>query len=198
MSNNEIVKGKLFLILGPSGSGKGVLIKRLKEIFKDFVFPISCTTREMRPNERNGEVYWFISKDEFKKRMERGDFLEWAIVHKDNYYGTLKSEILNPLKEGVNVIREVDVQGVRSILELLPKENVATIFLTVKSWEELKERITRRHNISLDELAKRKESYENEMEFAKECKYVVNSITGELEKAAQEVKAIIEKETKID
>jgi len=188
------VKGKLFLILGPSGSGKGVLIKGLRKNFKDFVYPISCTTREMRRGEKDGEVYFFISMDEFKKKIEKGDFLEWAVVHKDNLYGTLKSQIITPLKKGKNVLREVDIQGVNSIMKILPKQNIVTIFLTAESWNDLKVRITGRHKISKHELEKRKESFEKEMKFAKDCDYVVKSETGKIPQTIQKVTDIIQNE----
>ncbi len=79
------LKGKLFIISGPSGVGKGTLIQALKREFPQFVFPISHTTREKRPSEKDGEVYHFISVDEFKRGIEQGEFLEWAQVHKKDY-----------------------------------------------------------------------------------------------------------------
>ncbi len=88
-----------------SGSGKGTVIAHLRKVFPDAVFPLSCTTRSPRPGEKDGEVYHFINKEEFQRRIKAGDILEWAIVHHDNYYGTLKQPILDALKAGKIVIR---------------------------------------------------------------------------------------------
>ena len=176
--NKSQEKGHLILVLGPSGSGKGTLFKTLKEKHPDFVFPLSCTTRDMRPGEKEGDVYHFVSKEEFLERRERGEFLEWAIVHGENYYGTLKSAILKPLEEGKTVVREVDVQGLRSIRELIDEESLTSIFLTVDSWETLRDRILSRSPIPDEELERRHQSFLIEMEWAKECDIVVENREG--------------------
>ncbi len=183
--------GKLFLILGPSGSGKGVTIQCLREKFKNAFFPVSCTTRPKRPGEKEGEVYHFLSKAEFEKRLKAGEFLEWAIVHNDNYYGTLKKPILDTLSQGSMVIREVDMQGVQSIRNLLPREQVCAIFITTASWEILRDRIMRRNNEPQDELERRHQSYLKEMEFSKQCDYVVESMEGKLQELCDKVCKII-------
>lgn len=187
----ETYPGKLFLILGPSGSGKGTVLKALRENHPEFVFPISCTTRDPRPGEKNGEVYYFVSKEDFKQRMENDEFLEWAVVHGENYYGTLKEEILKPLREGKTVIREVDVQGLRSIRDLIPKENLCSIFLTVDGWDTLRRRILRRSELPEEELERRRQSFMKEMEWAKECDKVIVSEEGEIEKLIQDTEAAL-------
>lgn len=186
--------GKLFLILGPSGSGKGTVIRYLKEHFPAFVFPASCTTRVPRPGEREGDIYHFVDRSEFERRIADGEFLEWAVVHGDNYYGTLKRSIMDALESGKTVIREVDMQGVVSIRRLLPGRSV-TIFITTESWDELKRRILARHQESDEELAQRHESFLKEMSFADECDYVVENKRDREEDCFQEVVDIIEKET---
>ena len=185
------MEGKLFLILGPSGSGKGTVIAHLRSAFPSAVFPTSCTTRTPRPGEKEGEVYNFIDKDEFKRRIDAGEFLEWAVVHNDNYYGTLKHPILDSLKDGKTVIREVDMQGVQSIVELLPREQVISIFITAHSWENLKERILKRSELPAEELEHRKASFEREMEFSKECDHIVISEEGKIEEANEKVVKLI-------
>lgn len=189
MTHSQI--GKLILILGSSGSGKGTVLAHLRATHKDFVFPISCTTRIPRPGEKNGEVYYFITKEEFKSRIEAGDFLEWAIVHEDNYYGTLKTEILKPLEEGKIVIREVDVQGLRSIRDLLPKEKFASIFLTVSGWETLRNRILKRSILPEEELERRRQSFLTEKEWEKECDVVIVSVEGEIKRMNDDVEFAI-------
>ena len=188
-------EGKLILIIGPSGSGKGVVIRSLKKNYSSYIFPISCTTRLPRPGERDGEVYHFISRDDFLKRIERGDFLEWAIVHHDHYYGTLKEPILDALSGGKILVREVDVQGMNSILKILPKDQVVTIFLTTPSWEILQARILHRHKETEHELIQRKISFEKELEESKKCDYIVHSLEGQIPKMVSEIEKIIQKET---
>ncbi|PJC37064.1 guanylate kinase [Candidatus Peregrinibacteria bacterium CG_4_9_14_0_2_um_filter_53_11] len=188
------MSGKLFLILGPSGSGKGTVISYLRRNLTEAVFPLSCTTREPRPRERDGEVYHFISKGEFRRRIDAGEFLEWAIVHNDNYYGTLKDPIMASLDTGKMVIREVDMQGVESIRELLGPERVIAIFITAPSWETLKERILKRSSIPDAELAHRKASFEKEMAYSPQCDFVVTSLEGEIPKVCREVEEIIRNE----
>jgi len=185
------MKGKLFLILGSSGSGKGVVLSALRERHHEWIFPLSCTTREKRPHEKDGEVYNFISKEEFQRKIKAGEFLEYAVVHQDNYYGTLKAPIMNALSAGKTVVREVDVQGLRSIREIIGKDQLVSIFLTVKSWDILKARILGRSKMSDEELERRHESYLIEKEWEKECDHVIESVTGQQESVIEEVKKII-------
>lgn len=185
--------GKLFLILGPSGSGKGTVISYLRQQFPQAVFPVSATTRTPRPNERDGEVYHFLSREEFQKKIDSGEFLEWAVVHNDNFYGTLASPILEALKEGKIVIREVDMQGVESIVKLLPREQVVSIFITAPSWENLRHRILGRSKIPENELIQREKSFEREMVFSKKCDFVVMSEEGKINEFCKETADIIKK-----
>ena len=182
--------GKLVLILGPSGSGKGTVLRFLKDRHPEFVFPLSCTTRPMRPGEKDGEVYHFISHDEFKERIEKGDFLEYAFIHDMHYYGTLKKSIVDAMNAGSVVIREVDVQGVRSIRELFPEERVVTIFLRA-AWNNLKSRIKKRAPISEQELKERHDSFIKEMAWQDECDYVVDSVEGEISEVCHYVENLI-------
>ncbi len=183
--------GKFILILGPSGSGKGTVLDELRQNHPEFVFPISCTTRAPRPGEKDGEVYHFVTKEEFQRRMAADEFLEWAVVHGENYYGTLKNEIMEPLKAGKTVIREVDVQGLRSIRELIPKENLISIFLTVSGWDTLRHRILKRSVLPEEELERRRQSFMNEMEWEKECDVVIVSVEGEIAKLIADTEAAI-------
>ena len=183
--------GKLFLILGPSGSGKGTVIAHLRKAFPHAVFPVSCTTRSPRPGERDGEVYNFLSRAEFEKKIAAGDFLEYAIVHHDNFYGTLKKPILEALAAGKTVIREVDMQGVLSIRKILPHDQVVSIFITAPSWENLKKRILGRSSLPQEELLQREKSFELEMEFSRQCDFVVMSEEGKIPEYCGEVARII-------
>lgn len=185
-------KGILFLISGPSGVGKGTVIKELKKIFVGFVYPVSYTTREMRPGEKDGEVYHFVSKDVFEKDIESGEILEWARVHGDNYYGTSKKQIMSALKEGKVVVREVDVQGVISIKKVIPRENLVTIFLKAKNKKELMSRIKGRSKLPVDELKRRMQSAEKELRLADEFDYQVWSLENQIPKCVADVVQIFE------
>lgn len=186
------ISGRLILVLGPSGSGKGTVFGALKKHHPNYVFPLSCTTREMRPGEKEGEVYHFVSVEEFQKKEADGEFLETAIVHGKHHYGTLKEAILAPLREGKIVIREVDVQGLRAIREMIPREQLRSIFLTVDSWETLRERILRRSQLSEEELERRRQSFLVEMSWAEECDFVVESREGDIEGMIAQVEVAIE------
>lgn len=188
--------GKLFLIVGPSGSGKGTVIKNLKKQYPGFVYPVSYTTREPRKGEADGEVYHYVSKEEFEKMIKEGDFLEYAVVHSDNYYGTSKKDILSPLENGGVVVREVDIQGFHSIKDLVPKENLVSIFMKVSDLNDLKGRILRRGQISEDELKKRLDSALREINQADHCNYQVENKWGEIDTCVRAVEKIILDEIK--
>ncbi|OIP79843.1 guanylate kinase [Candidatus Peregrinibacteria bacterium CG_4_9_14_0_8_um_filter_44_15] len=192
------MKGKLFLILGSSGSGKGTVLAGLRDRHPEFVFPKSCTTRKPRENKTGEEVYHFVSKDEFKKMIDEGDFLEWAQVHGEHYYGTMKQPIMDALNAGHIVVREVDVQGLRSIREIIPESHIVSIFLTVGSWDELKARILNRSEMSAGELERRHQSFLTEKEWETECDHVLLTKTGECDRMIEFVESIIANEDGIE
>lgn len=192
-NSNNTITGKLILILGPSGTGKGTVINHLKKSFPELVFPASYTTRAMRPNEVEGEVYHFISKPEFEQKIDNDEFLEWAIVHGDNYYGTDKKQILDNLQNGKNVLREVDIQGVHSLQKLIPIEQISTIFITTDSWEKLEKRIKTRANMSDEELEARKISYHKEIKHIDEVDHILYSEDGKIEECNQKAFEIVNK-----
>lgn len=185
------LKGHLVLIVGPSGSGKGSVIAELKKRYPDWIYPVSCTTREKRPTEADNDVYHFISMDEFKKGISDGEFLEYAIVHSDNYYGTRKKEIVSALEEGKIVVREVDIQGFRLIREQIPKENLTSIFLMVNSLEDLIARILKRGKLPKEEIERRMQSARREIAGRDECDCVVSSVTGKIRECTDEVEKLI-------
>ncbi len=185
------MKGILFIISGPSGVGKGTVIRALKEKYPQFVFPISHTTRAIRPGEKDGEVYHFISENEFKSGIEEGNFLEWAQVHKKDYYGTLKKPIMDALEAGRVIVREVDVQGFHSIRNVVPKENLVTVFLKAESPEKLLERIAKRGRLPEEELRRRMESAQREMADADLFDYQVWSLENQIPKCVGDVEKII-------
>jgi len=199
MENEEqklVHPGKLFLIVGPSGSGKGTVIEIIKGKYPGFVYPVSYTTREMRDGEKEGGSYHYISKEEFERMIKEGEFLEHAVVHSDNYYGTSKKDIMLPLERGAVVIREVDIQGFNSIKNIVPKENLISIFMKVSDMQDLKGRILRRGKISDEELEKRFDSAKKEIAQSGECDYQVENKWGELGDCVGNVERIILAEIK--
>lgn len=195
-NENKEFLGKLFLIVGPSGSGKGTVIDRLKVRYPGFVYPVSYTTREPRHDEKEGEVYHFITKEKFKKMIEEGEFLEYAVVHANNFYGTAKKEILDALRQGAVVIREVDIQGFDSIRKIVPTEHLVSIFMEVIDREDLKGRIMRREKMSDEELKLRMQSALSEIERKGDCDYEVENKWGEIDECVANVEKIILKEIK--
>lgn len=188
----EKIKGTLLLIVGGSGVGKGSILKALKEDKSlGIFFPVSSTTRQPRPGEKNGETYFFLTEEEFKQKIDQDDFLEWAFVHQKAYYGTDKQSIIQSLKEGKTVVREIDFQGYESIKKILPKDNLKIAFVSAGDWETLKNRITSRSPITDEELQKRKASFEIEQAYEQKADFVIHNLDGKLEQAIQQTKEII-------
>ena len=185
------MRGKLFVLIGPSGVGKGTIIKNLKKRNSNWIFPISATTREKRPHEKNGETYFFFSREEFLRREENGEFLETAKVHQKNFYGLLKKTIFDALKNGEIIFREIDIQGFSSLREKIPEQNFCSIFLLPPSLEILKKRIISRAPLSENEISNRMKSAENEIEKSRECDFRVQTFDGEIEKAVREIEKVV-------
>lgn len=185
------MKGHLILIMAPSGSGKGVLIDHAKGKYPEMHFAVSCTTRGKRPGEVEGDVYYFISPESFDQKIKSGEFLEWA-EFSGNRYGTLKSEILKPLEGGKVVLREVELQGIQSIRELVPEENRTIIYIDAGSWEMLKKRILARAPMSDEHLELRHERFLKELEWKQFADVVITNEEGKLEDAKRQLETIIE------
>lgn len=144
--------GKLIVFSAPSGSGKTTIVRHLlaqKEL--DLEFSISATSREPREGEVHGRDYYFISLDEFKTHIKAGDFLEWEEVYRDNFYGTLKTEVERIWSQGKNVIFDIDVAGGLRIKKKFPQETLA-VFVKPPSIDELKIRLKKRSTESEDKI----------------------------------------------
>lgn len=178
-------KGELFILSSPAGGGKTTLANLLIQEIPNIKRVITCTTRKPRPGEKNGVDYYFLSKEEFEKRIKENDFLEYAIVH-GNYYGTPKKEVEEELKKGFDLLLVIDVQGMRQIVS--NKKDVITIFILPPSLDELVRRMRERGDTE-EEIQKRLETAKKEIPAWKEYNYVV--INDNLDKAKENLKYII-------
>jgi guanylate kinase len=177
------------ILSSPSGGGKTTIARELLERRSDVGYSVSCTTRSPRPREVDGTDYYFLTREEFISRRDRGDFAEWAEVH-GNLYGTLKTEIGRVLELGRHVILDIDVQGARQIHAVFPK--AVTIFVLPPSGEVLLERLRKRKTESPQQLVARLNSALQELRAVEEYEYVV--VNDDLERAVQRVNAIIDAE----
>lgn len=172
--------GILFLVSGPSGSGKTTLCRRLAGEGEAH-YSISCTTRQPRPGEIHGRDYYFLSKEEFQRKVAHGDFLEHAEVH-GNCYGTLKSEVLADLQAGRDVVMDIDVQGaaqVRACEDGEIRRALVDLFVMPPSEEALHARLTGRGTDSADIIAVRMRNSLEEMQHWREYSYRLLSGTHE-------------------
>ena len=144
--------GKLIIFSAPSGSGKTTIVRYLLEQQElNLAFSVSATSRPRRGKEKNKEHYYFMTVSEFKKHIKNEDFLEWEEVYRDNFYGTLKSEVERLWAEGKNVIFDIDVAGGLRIKKKFPKETLA-VFVKPPSVDELKIRLKKRSTESDDKI----------------------------------------------
>ncbi len=144
--------GKLIVFSAPSGSGKTTIVRHLLEQPDlNLAFSVSATSRPRRPREKHGEHYYFMSVSEFKKHIREEDFLEWEEVYRDNFYGTLKSEVERLWEEGKNVIFDIDVAGGLRIKRKFPDQTLA-VFVKPPSVDELKIRLKKRSTESDDKI----------------------------------------------
>ncbi len=179
--------GLYFVISGPSGVGKGTIVRLLMQRRDDLALSISYTTRRPRSGERNGVEYYFVTREEFMAMIERNIFLEYALVH-DNYYGTSKEKLQELTKQGKRVVFEVDVQGGLLLKKAQPE--MVSIFLFPPSATELVARIQKRGSETAETLAKRLQTMHTEEQQASLYDYTV--VNDDLETAYQEVVRIIE------
>ena len=183
---NENKKGKLFVISGPSGAGKGTLREKALNDIKNLVYSISCTTRKPREGEVDGVQYRFITHEKFKEDIEKNLFLEYAHVHSD-FYGTLKADVIRELNVGNNVLLEIDVQGALQVRKKI--FDAVLIFIAPPSIEELEKRLRNRHTETEENLRLRLSNAAKELELKDKYDYVI--INDNLETASKELKDII-------
>jgi len=182
-------RGKLFILSGPSGVGKGTVRARLFKMVPDLVYSISCTTRKPRQGETDGVQYRFLDTDTFNSYAREGKFLEWARVH-DHFYGTLRSDVEKELGVGHNVVLEIDVQGALQVKEKIPDSIM--IFLMPPNLEELEKRLAGRATEENDALRVRLQNASAELALSARYDYAV--VNDKIDRAASELADIFEKE----
>lgn len=179
-------RGNLIVISGPSGAGKNTIVDGLMNLNSNVWLSISATTRLPRGNEKDGENYFFLTREEFEKRILIGDFLEYA-EYNGNYYGTPKSNIVEKLNSGVDVILEIEIQGALKIKEIIP--NAIFIFILPPSMSELRHRLILRKTETKDKIIKRFKTAYKEINEVTKYNYVV--INDKIEDAVQKVNSIL-------
>lgn len=184
------MSGLLVIISGPAGSGKGTVVKKLLSSHSELRLSVSATTRAPRPEDEHGVTYYFITKEEFKQRIDDGQMLEYNYFEgNNNYYGTPKKEVEMALASGYDVILEIDVNGAMQIKEKMP--DAVTVMLTPPDGKILRERLEGRGTESIEEINERLQTAKKEVMRLPEYDYSVINETGKADECADAIYSII-------
>jgi guanylate kinase len=186
--------GILFVVSAPSGAGKTTLVERIRRTANLF-YSVSCTTRTPRAGEINGQDYRFLSDSDFRERVEKGDFLEHAQVHGD-HYGTLRESVVTNLKNGKDVLIDIDTQGaavIRNCGDPLIRDALADVFIMPPDLEELLRRLLKRGTETAQQINSRLATAAREMEHWRDYRYTI--ISGSVEEDLQRFRQIMEAES---
>lgn len=178
--------GNLFVISGPSGTGKGTLIARLVEEVPDTWVSVSATTRRPRPGEEEGVSYYFMTKEEFLSLADQGGFLEWA-TYSDNCYGTPRASVEREMAEGKQVILEIEVQGALQVKEKMPEAHL--VFIEPPSLEELERRLRGRGTETDEAVQKRMDTAV--VELSHKMEYDIRLVNDDLDEATRQLVAYV-------
>lgn len=191
LSNTFQRSGILFVLSAPSGAGKTTLTTSLRHK-PDFVYSVSCTTRNPRPGEIHGEDYFFLSEDEFQQRVNDGEFLEFAEVH-NHFYGTLRAPILESLEEGVDVLIDIDIKGADMIRrDPAVRAALADVFIMPPSLEELGRRLQKRGTETESQIEIRLQNAAAEISCWRDYRYTI--ISGSMEEDIEKFRAVMRAE----
>jgi guanylate kinase len=181
-------KGRIIAISAPSGSGKTTIVRKVLKDIPELVFSVSATTRKRRKNEKEGIDYYFINEDEFKKKIDNDEFIEWEKFY-DYYYGTYKKVVDYAVNSEKTIILEVDVKGALSLKKIYP--DAVLIYIVPPSFDELVNRLVKRRTEDQADLQKRIDRAKMELELKDKFDYFVDNT--ELEKAVTETESLIRK-----
>ena len=184
------MKGKLLIVSAPSGSGKSTIVNWLMQEHPELnlYFSISCTSRPPRGTEQNGVEYFFLSPEEFKEKIQNGEFLEYEEVYENRFYGTLKAQVERQLEAGQNVVFDVDVKGGVNIKKFYG-EQAMSLFIQPPSVEELRRRLEGRDTDTPEAIESRLAKAEYELTFAPQFDHVV--VNDDLERAKQKTLMLV-------
>jgi len=181
-------EGKVIIISAPSGAGKSTIIRHLLDCGVNLEFSVSATTRPPRGQEKNGKEYYFLSVEEFKEKINRGEFVEWEEVYENQFYGTLESEIQRIWAHGKHILFDVDVKGGMSLKKIFG-DRALSVFIMPPSLKELEVRLVRRGTDSMEKIRMRLEKAETEMKFANRFDCII--VNDDLEKAKGEAYTVV-------
>lgn len=182
------LKGRLFVFSAPSGSGKTTIVRSILSEYPDLVFSISATTRKKRETEKNGVDYFFITEDEFRKKIDNQEFAEWEKFY-DYYYGTFKKTIDNCINERKTILLELDVKGSISLKTIYPEAHL--IYILPPSYDELIKRLKGRQTENSEDFKKRVERAKMELSLKHQFDYIIEN--KDLEIAIKETSELIRK-----
>jgi guanylate kinase len=166
------MEGKLVIISGPSGTGKTTIVKHLLESGLNLAFSVSATTREPRPDEKHGTDYYFLPVTEFRKKVEKEEFVEWEEVYNNILYGTLKSEMQRIWANGCHVLFDVDVKGGINLKKIFGNRSIA-LFIMPPSVDELRKRLAKRGSESAEKVKMRIDKAEEEMKLSNQFDTII-------------------------
>jgi guanylate kinase len=187
-------RGILFVVSAPSGAGKTTLVERIRRN-PNLFYSVSCTTRAPRAGEIDGQDYQFLSDADFRERIEKGDFLEHAQVHRD-HYGTLREPMVTNLKSGKDVLIDVDTQGaavIRNCGDPVIRDALADVFIMPPDLDELRKRLLNRGTETAEQIDSRLATAAREMEHWRDYRYTI--ISGSVEEDLQRFRQIMEAES---
>lgn len=179
---------KIIIITAPSGAGKTSITRHLLQTFPQLAFSVSAATRQARANEQNGKDYYFISEEEFQKKIQHNEFVEWEMVYEARYYGTLKSELDRIWQQNKIPVLDIDVKGAIHVQGQYP-DSTLSIFIEPPSIDELKRRLVSRGTESDSSLSARINKAGYEISFSHSFHKVI--VNDDLEKAKKEAEAIV-------
>lgn len=186
----EEINGHLVLLMAPSGSGKKTVVDALGDLQERMYFAKTFTSRARREGTEENPKYEFIALEAFEKMIENDDFFEWANFS-GNLYGTAKSDVMQGLQKPQIVFKEMELQGVQQVKQLIPEDKLTVIYIDAGTWDELQERILSRAAIDPAELELRRQRYEEEIKFKNEAEIIISNRNGESESAQTNFHTVI-------